>query len=275
MFFPRLITAIIGIPLVIGSVYWGSIPFFVFLLGIVILALQEYYMLAKTSGYDCRPVLGTVMGTLLFVMLFLSGTVVVAPVLHNATAAFMSFMLMPLLLLEIIRPTHEKASERLGITFLGAFFIPWALGHLALIRSFRPLGMEYVLFLFLTIWFLDTGAYAIGIKYGRLKLAPSVSPKKTIEGAIGGTIIGIITALVLRVLLLRSALTISETIGITAVLSVVAQFSDLSESLFKREAGVKDSADLLPGHGGMFDRFDSFLFTAPLLYYYLSIFKGM
>ena len=174
----------------------------------------------------------------------------------------------------MFRPGLEKAVERMAITFFGAFVIPWTLGHLMLIRSIRPNGMEYVFFLLIVIWMLDTGAYYFGVKFGRQPLAAAVSPKKTLEGAIGGVGTGIVTAILCKMIFLNSAMSFSEAAILGLLIAVVSQFSDLAESVIKRDVGVKDSADLLPGHGGMLDRFDSFLFASPLLYYYLTIFKG-
>ena len=94
------------------------------------------------------------------------------------------------------------------------------------------------------------------------------------EGAVGGVLTGGVAAVILRFFFLRGSVTLAESAVLGIVIAVVSQFSDLVESIFKRDAGLKDSANLLPGHGGMLDRFDSFLFTAPLLYYYLSVFKG-
>jgi phosphatidate cytidylyltransferase len=162
----------------------------------------------------------------------------------------------------------------MAITFFGAFVIPWTLGHLMLIRNIRPLGMQYVFFLFIIIWMLDTGAMYFGHKFGRNPLASMVSPKKTLEGAVGGSATAIVTAIICKMIFMRSAMSFSEAAVLGLLISIVSQFSDLAESVIKRDVGVKDSANLLPGHGGMLDRFDSFLFTSPLLYYYLTVFKG-
>jgi phosphatidate cytidylyltransferase len=135
--------------------------------------------------------------------------------------------------------------------------------------------MQYIYFLFIVIWMLDTGAYAVGRRFGSHSLAAMVSPKKTLEGAIGGVVTGILTAVICRYAFLEGFMSVGEAVILGLLISIIAQFSDLAESLLKRDAGVKDSANLLPGHGGMLDRFDSFLFTAPLLYYYLTIIKGL
>jgi phosphatidate cytidylyltransferase len=126
--------------------------------------------------------------------------------------------------------------------------------------------MMVVYFLFIVIWSIDTGAYAVGVKLGKHKLSQNISPKKTLEGALGGIAVGIIVSILCGFIL--------ESLVLGIFLAFSSQFSDLAESLLKRDVGLKDTSNLLPGHGGMLDRFDSFLFTAPLLYYYLSIFKS-
>ncbi len=272
MLLPRVLTALIGVPLVVLSIYWGNLPFFILMTGIVFLALWEYFVIARVK-YRAQPVIGITMGMLLFLSMYLTGTSVGPASSNQSTALFLSIMLVPIFAFEMIRKNRERAIETMAVTFFGAFFIPWSLGHLLLLRSLKPSGMYLVFFIFIVIWILDTGAYAVGVKFGNNKLASTVSPKKTLEGALGGVISGTITAGILSYLFLRNDFTIVESLIIGFVISFVSQFSDLAESLLKRDVGIKDSANLLPGHGGMLDRFDSFIFTAPLFYYYLTIFK--
>ncbi|MBN1823623.1 MAG: phosphatidate cytidylyltransferase [Endomicrobiales bacterium] len=274
MIFPRLITAILGIPLIIFTVFWGGIPFFVIMSGIVFMSLREYFILSSHAKYASQPLIGTLIGLFLFMSVFLNGTKLGPLVENQGTAAVITLIMAIVFLREIIRGRADKAIERLGVTFLGVFFIPWTLGHFILIRSMRPGGMEYVYFLFIVIWLLDTGAYAVGKKIGKIQLSP-ISPKKTLEGGIGGVAVGMLAAVLCRIVFMRDLLSVGEAAMLGFVISVVAQFSDFAESILKRDAGVKDSAELLPGHGGILDRFDSFLFTAPFLYYYLSIVKGL
>jgi phosphatidate cytidylyltransferase len=274
MILPRIITAVIGIPLVVLAVYFGGIPFFLLMAGVVFMSLREYYILAGYGKYGFQPVIGTICGMALFVSLYLNGTQLGSLTANHGTAALISLMLIPIFLREMLRSGPERSIERISVTFFGAFFIPWTLGHLVLIRSLRPAGMEYVFFLFIVIWMLDTGAYIVGRKFGRNTLAAMVSPKKTLEGAAGGALTGIFTAMLCKIIFLNSVMTLPEAAALGLIITAVSQFSDLAESMIKRDVGVKDSADLLPGHGGMLDRFDSFLFTSPLIYYYLTIFKG-
>ena len=121
---------------------------------------------------------------------------------------------------------------------------------------------------------MDTGAYFIGKKFGKHKLAKNISPKKTIEGAIAGIITSIIVSLLCRILFMKDIISVKEAILFAIIISLVGQFSDLAESLFKRDSDVKDSGNILPGHGGMLDRFDSYLFAAPVFYYLIALVKN-
>lgn len=132
-------------------------------------------------------------------------------------------------------------------------------------------GARWAIFAILLIWAGDTGAYLAGTLFGRRQLWPAVSPKKTIEGAWGGVILSSLAAAVLR-LWLAPGLSIWEALGLGAAAGLLAMLGDLIESRVKRKAGVKDSGSVLPGHGGLFDRFDSLFLTAPLFHYYLQAF---
>ncbi len=271
MLLPRLITAIIGIPLILLSVFWGGIPFFLLIMVVMLFSLWEFLLMAEAAGYQTLKVTGMATGFVLFVSIFLNSAMSWSVADNQGTPAILSILLIPFFAVEFFRRKPERAIERVAITFFGAFLIPWSLGHLLLIRDLRPAGMGYVYLLFITTWFLDTGAYAVGRKWGRIPLLPAVSPKKTVEGFVGGLVTGCLTAILCKYVFLKDSLTVSEAAFIGILLALVGQFSDLAESLLKRDAGIKDSANLLPGHGGMLDRFDSYLFAAPVLYYFLTI----
>lgn len=138
-------------------------------------------------------------------------------------------------------------------------------------KSFAiPSGGLLLLLPLITTWASDTGAYAVGRALGRRKLIPAVSPGKTVEGAIGGLLASMLVAWVFTQFLLRPAAQLDfrwrplGAIAVGAVISVAAQLGDLAESLFKREAGVKDASNIIPGHGGVLDRVDSLLFVLPV-----------
>ena len=130
-------------------------------------------------------------------------------------------------------------------------------------------GFYAAVYLVVLIWTQDTAAYAVGRLFGKHRLAPAISPKKSWEGAAGGLLIGVLVSLALRELLMKDLFGRGEIVVMSVILGALAQMSDLTESLIKRCFGVKDSSSLLPGHGGILDRFDSFLLTAPFLYFYM------
>lgn len=130
-------------------------------------------------------------------------------------------------------------------------------------------GLGYVVFLFVTIVLTDTGCYYFGKKFGKHKLSPIISPKKTIEGSLGGAFCAIIGGFVVGHFIHLSFVN-SLVLGILC--TTFAQIGDLAESLLKRDAGVKDSGNILPGHGGLLDRADSYVFTIPVMFYYLKYF---
>jgi len=141
-------------------------------------------------------------------------------------------------------------------------------------RLYYKVGMDYsnggrwIILMLVTIWICDTAAYFIGKAVGKHKLFPRVSPNKTVEGAVAGTVFSFITAYIFHLTYIKS-LTLFQCLVIALIVSVMGQIGDLIESVFKRDAGEKDSSNLLPGHGGMLDRFDAPLFVAPLVYLYM------
>jgi phosphatidate cytidylyltransferase len=134
-------------------------------------------------------------------------------------------------------------------------------------------GSRWIFFLLLVVWFGDTAAYYVGRALGRRPLAPLVSPKKTVEGALGGFLGNALAAMLAKQLFMPEA-PLSQLLPLSTVLGVVSQIGDLSESALKRGAGVKDSSNLLPGHGGMLDRIDGVLFASPVMFGYVRFFVG-
>jgi phosphatidate cytidylyltransferase len=155
-----------------------------------------------------------------------------------------------------------------AVTLFGVVYIGIALSYLILIRAF-PQGESLVLFILLVTWAADTGAYYVGKTFGRHPLVPSISPKKTVEGLIGGLVFAIIAVYACRSWVLHYDLSMMTCLILGSLLTITGLVGDLAESALKRSTGVKDSSGLLPGHGGMLDRIDSLLFTAPAFYYYI------
>lgn len=158
-------------------------------------------------------------------------------------------------------------------TLLGMVYCGWFPLHLIFLRDLSGAGYDsglgFVVLMFMSIILTDIGCYYAGKKWGKHKLAPIVSPNKTIEGSIGGAVCSIVCAEVIG-LYLGAGWLISLFAGL--ICTIFAQIGDLCESLLKRDAGVKDSGDSLPGHGGFLDRTDSFIFTIPMMYYFCKCF---
>ncbi|MDR3048418.1 MAG: phosphatidate cytidylyltransferase [Elusimicrobiota bacterium] len=265
MLVKRILTALIGIPLIFMCVYFGAFPFFAMMFLVVFFCVQEYCLILKK--YEPRSIISLIMAVVFFILLYFYDI----SVLNNAAIIAIS-MLFILFGAEIIGAKMKNCISRIAVSFIGAFFIPLSLSYMLFIRNL-PAGMEYIFLIFLTVWILDTAAYAFGKMLGKHKLSV-VSPKKTIEGAIAGIVFGIISSIVIGVYIFE-IFSVASAALFGFMLAVIGQFSDIAESLIKRDADIKDSGNIIPGHGGFLDRFDSYLFAAPVFYYLVKIIVNM
>ena len=167
------------------------------------------------------------------------------------------------------RTSLEQSLRDGAMTLFGVLYLGLTLGTLSMTRLL-PQGESLIFFLLLVTWASDTGAYYVGTLYGRHRLAPTISPKKTVEGLVGGLIGAIIAAYAARWWFLPE-LSGLDCLVLATLLTFTGLWGDLAESAMKRSVGVKDSGGILPGHGGMLDRLDSLLFTAPVFYYYVTM----
>ena len=167
------------------------------------------------------------------------------------------------------RSPLEQSLRDGAMTLFGVLYLGLTLGTLSMTRLL-PLGEWLVFFLLLVTWASDTGAYLVGTLYGRHRLAPTISPNKTVEGLVGGLIGAIIVAYAARWWFLPE-LSGLDCLVLATLLTITGLWGDLTESAMKRSVGLKDSGRMLPGHGGMLDRLDSLLFTAPVFYYYVTM----
>lgn len=277
MVLPRVLTAILLVPLVGAVVWFGSIPYFLFVTAVCLFALWEYSLMAEEGGYPNQLYMLLFGGVLMLMALYLDGASYGAikktpgPLFILLVWTFLVF------LREFVRADKGHSFLRIVTTVSGVVFFGFFLGHLLLLRDLRMVAGEGVqlvgkpitFFLIFIIWAVDTGAWFVGRLVGRTPLAPRISPKKSWEGSIGGTVIACALAWFLREAFLREVMGSVEAMCYAVLISVTAQVSDLIESLMKRSFGAKDSSQLLPGHGGVLDRFDSFIFAAPFFYYVL------
>lgn len=266
----RIITIVIAIPIVVALVFWqGGTPFAV-LVGIAaVLALFEFYGAVRKGGARPHLFLGLIAG--LIILYF--GRNSYAESLNILTPVITALLLSSLAV-ELMREPRAPLIN-VGVTLLGVCYVFLLLIHFVWLRNtagIGPRGLEWgawlVMFALLTTWALDTGAYLVGRFYGRNKIAPSISPGKTIEGSIGGLVAAIITASVFA-----AAINIPQPHGLIlgALIGIVGQIGDFVGSAFKREVGIKDFGTLLPGHGGVLDRIDSLLYTGPVVFWYITI----
>jgi phosphatidate cytidylyltransferase len=167
------------------------------------------------------------------------------------------------------RTPLEQSLRDGAMTLFGVLYLGLTLGTLSMTRLL-PQGEWLIFFLLLVTWASDTGAYYVGTLYGRHRLAPMISPKKTVEGLVGGLIGAIIVAYAARWWFLPE-LSSLDCLILATLLTITGLWGDLTESAMKRSVGMKDSGGILPGHGGMLDRLDSLLFTAPVFYYYVTM----
>jgi phosphatidate cytidylyltransferase len=165
-----------------------------------------------------------------------------------------------------LRPGGTPSIEPVLTTLLGVLYLGWFLGHAVVLYRLADGGPLILMLVGLT-WLGESAAYVVGSTIGRYKLAPIISPKKTVEGAVAQAVATLVGAVALGIWLLPEW-SVLRTLGAGALLGVVGQVGDLAESVIKRSVGVKDSGHLIPGHGGLLDRVDGLLLNAPALYYY-------
>jgi phosphatidate cytidylyltransferase len=229
-----------------------------------IVALLELYRLAEARGARCHRWLGAAMA-----LLILSSFAY--PRLDIRYALALGVVAIPLASLRR-GGDWGTAFGDIASTYFSASFIGVLFGYLVGLRVVDPArgdeaGSDLVFLLFFVVWGSDMAAYYIGSYRGRRPLAPRVSPKKTVEGAIGGIVGSLLAAFVARMWFMHR-LSVRDCLALGAILGVVGILGDLVESMLKRGAGVKDTSALVPGHGGILDRVDSLLYAAPVLYYY-------
>ena len=273
MLLPRVMTAVVGAVLLLGSIYFGSLPFFFIVLGIVLLAVREFYALAQETGYPCYAAMGTACSALVVLSIFLNGVGFGAGTENQTTSALLGMIVILIVVRSLARGPADTSLSEWGTTLLGIMYVAWSLAHLLLIRDLRPGGREITFMLFALVWTSDILAYFVGSRWGRHKIAGSISPKKSWEGTLAGLAGAAVVGVLFQTCWLKTQLRPTEAAGLALLVGILAFASDLGESVLKRGAGSKDSSQLLPGHGGVLDRFDSFFLAAPFYYYYWAFLK--
>ncbi len=268
----RVITGIIASIIAIAAIILGSIPLYALLIVIICLASGEFVRILKHKGFHPSLTIIRVSAIIFATLTFLHRFDMVPSMLTLTIMA--SFLI-------VLFKGRQPYIVNVATTALGALYCGWLPCHLLLIRQIGMNrisafqfslsdGLYLLMFVFLAVAMTDIGAYYFGINFGKRKLAEVISPKKTVEGALGGAFCAILVSCLVGVFYARLSLCQAIIGGLLITLS--AQLGDLSESLIKRDAGVKDSSDILPGHGGILDRFDGYIFALPVAYYFFMHF---
>lgn len=257
----RIITAIIAAALFIPFVIYGKVPFAILVLAMAIVGFYEILKMKGISIFSVPGFLGLI--TLIILVIPKDWSERVVELIGYSSNLMVVYGLMMLLLIYVVLVKNKITFDEVGFILLGAFYV--GLGFHYLIET-RNVGLEYVVYCLLVVWTTDSGAYFVGRKLGKNKLWPEISPKKTIEGFIGGIVIAVIFAVGMQ-LIYPFANGYISLVFVTIFASIIGQMGDLVESAIKRHFDVKDSGNILPGHGGILDRFDSLLFVVPLIHF--------
>lgn len=256
----RILLALFGIPLVYLCLRQGGLFLLTAVDIIIVFCLLEFLRLLRAR--DLKPNR----------VLTVAGALIISWDVHftqGANIAFILFVLIALtFIVDLARPNRSTLFTNTSLVLLGIFFVGFCFSCILLIRRL-PEGADLTILLFLLIWTCDTAAYFVGMTLGKHKLWPQVSPKKTVEGTAAGLLGAWGAACVAKLTFLPELSTVN-CLALGTIAGILGQAGDLVESAFKRSMNVKDSGRILFGHGGFLDRFDSLLFTAPSMYYYVK-----
>lgn len=261
----RLPTALVllGITFLIIQ-FMPALGFFLMLQVLILASLLEFYNLFQSRKIFPQKTFGIVLALIISSSFYFERI--------SLALAFSGCLIFAALYFVISIKRIEKLPafpSSIALTFFGALYLSFTLNHGYLLREER--GAFYIYFLLAVIFLGDTGAYLFGKLWGRRKLVPIASPRKTWEGSIGGIVFACLGALAAQQVLLKD-IVLWKAVLCGILIHAVAQISDPLESLFKRAVGVKDSSKMLPGHGGILDRIDSLILAAPFFYYFIKFF---
>jgi len=269
----RVITAVVAIPLLTAAIVWGGDAVFLLLiLGFGGAGLYEFMRAALPEDCGVQKALGIGLGLFIICCVFADSRPPQAGSVNSfylvTAGCITSFVV---LFFYSVLNAREAADtvRRLSVTLFGTLYVSLFFSYLLLLHAGDG-GPGLIMFLLCVTWGGDAAAYFVGTWTGRHLLCPRISPKKTIEGAVGGLLGSVMTALLCRTLFLKSP-AVPAILFAGAGINIMNQLGDISESLLKRAFGIKDSGRFFPGHGGVLDRIDSILFAAPFFYYWVQV----
>jgi phosphatidate cytidylyltransferase len=257
----RLITIVVSAPIIILCTYLGGVYFLLLVLTLAIFSINEFYSLMRLKGFDPAVIIGNLITAFFIIFAFYA----LKKNWEPAHSVILTGAVMATLGSAVFLKRPKNVIVDIAVTILGMIYVGWFLSYLLFIRNLTEHG-AYIFFLIITIWAEDIMAYLVGSALGKTKLVPAISPKKTVEGAIAGLVTCVIAALIFSQFI---GMDLIHALILGLLIGIMAPISDLVESLVKRDVGAKDSGNVVPGHGGVLDRMDSFILTAPVLYYYV------
>ncbi len=264
----RIIAAILGGFIIVGSIYWNEWAYFIVFFLICGLTLREFYKLVGLDGNVPLIYYGTFTGLFIFTLTFL----IEKQLIDFQHYFWISPVASVIFFIKLYKKNEKKPFTNIAFTFLGIIYVavPFALLNICAFLTQANYSYQIVLGCLCLLWASDTGAYFAGTRFGKTKLFERVSPKKSWEGSIGGMISALLVASLLAYFF--TDLKYWHWYAIALIIVIAGTYGDLVESLFKRSMSVKDSSSSIPGHGGFLDRFDGLLLSAPFIVTFLRIF---
>lgn len=287
----RLLVIILTVPILIYIFLSGDITFLIFNIIVIGISMYEFYTILRNKGKGVYYKTGIMLGVSLPILIYFKHDISILfrylRIFNYKTeiafdsGAFVIFSLMAIAILQILGSKIKNSTEELMYTLLGIIYIAFFLSYMMIIREEFHNGKIMLLYTFISIWACDTLAYIVGVLIGgkifKTRLSEKISPKKSIEGFIGG-ILGVFISTYSFIYIYRKLfkaelfdkITLNEAIILSILIALFSVLGDLFESKLKREFGVKDSGTILLGHGGFLDRFDSAMFVMPIVYYFVK-----
>ncbi len=267
----RVLSAFVGIPVFLYLVWYGGLPLLISILIITFLGILEINRLWDKMGIKMW-----LPGALVSSALFVTSAYFVEDGVKYSFAQLESgivlglaiFLSLIMNIFYLVKVYPSFTFTDLSATFFSSIYVGWLMSHIYLLSQTSS-GFHFVLLVLAATWSTDTCAYFVGTNFGRHRLAPVLSPKKSVEGAVGGVAGSVIASVLVGYLSQHMPIINYVVVGLLA--GTIGQIGDLAESALKRLAGVKDSGNVIPGHGGILDRFDSLILTAPVVYYFLRV----
>ena len=261
----RTLVNALGIPGLLLIIWLGGLFFTAFMTLVIFMSLREFYAMYHSKGVYPSMSMGAV-SSIFLIWYYHNG-----PYLNMLTFLQLFFAFITFLLLFEMFSKKVNPASNVSYTLFGIGYIPVLLGSLIALRQIdSSYDTYYTLSVFLGVWICDSAAFGFGMKWGKKKILPRISPKKSIVGSVAGFISSLIFFLSLSYFNYPSAdFTLQDVIIFSIITGIFGQLGDFVESMFKRDIGVKDSGTFLLGHGGVLDRFDSLILAAPLTYFYL------